>query len=110
MFVLLSLVLGCDTRCPTFDELEVRLPDDGESPTVPERAELAISNFRSWTTLDGVCVDTLRLGFNQTEWEHRPGSTTVGISSESPQPPERTRCTAPRCTASATRRTRPWAG
>ena len=71
MLVLLSLVLGCDTRCPTFDELEVRLPDDGESPTVPERAELAISNFRSWTTLDGVCVDTLRVGLNQTEWEHR---------------------------------------
>lgn len=70
MLVVLSLVLGCDTRCPTFDELELRLPDDGESPTVRERAELAITHFRSWTTLDGVCVDTVRLGSNQPKWEH----------------------------------------
>lgn len=70
MLVLLTVLFACDRRCPTFDELKVRLSDDGESPTIAERAELAISNFRSWTTLDGVCVDDLRVGFNQTEWEH----------------------------------------
>lgn len=70
MLVLLTVLFACDRRCPTFDELKVRLSDDGESPTIAERAELAISNFRSWTTLDGVCVDDLRVGINQTEWEH----------------------------------------
>lgn len=70
MFVLLTLVLGCDTRCPTFDELEVRIGEDGDAPLARDRAERAISNFRSWTTLDGVCVDTVRIGIAQTEWEH----------------------------------------
>ena len=70
MFVLLTLVLGCDARCPSFEELEVRIREDGESPSARERAEQAIANFRSWTTLDGVCVDSVRVGVNQTEWEH----------------------------------------